>query len=240
MSESCGLSFHPLLWFFFFFLRWSYHAGSPANACNHQTSLCSFLFKLFTVYSPTHSWRVISLISPNILAPSCRQQHIFASPKQTARSHVSSLVGTALNASWRQLLISHTYLPTCHFNAFVYVVSGLLERAWRGGGAGWRHSSSVRSSKQIELKAVLSGAAELLWWYVSDSARSWAWVSYGCQGVLGFPCNSSFLGCGGPSVTVDHLPVQPWIWSTRCWALGVPDPSPSIVHFHDFLYLMFQ
>lgn len=117
---------------------------------------------------------------------------------------------------------------------------GFWRERWRGGGAGWRHSSSVRSSKQIELKAVLSGAAELLWWYVSDSARSWAWVSYGCQGVLSFPCNSSFLGRGGPSVTVDHLPLQPWIWSTRCWALGVPNLSPSIVHFHDSLYVMFQ
>lgn len=43
---------------------------------------------------------------------------------------------------------------------------GLLERAVRGGGAGSRNSSSVNQSKQIELKAVLSGTAELLWWYI--------------------------------------------------------------------------
>jgi len=75
-------------------------ALQPMHAIIKQASAV-FLFNLFTVFlsMPTHSWRVISLISPNILALSCRQQHIFASPKQTARSHVSSLVGTALNAS---------------------------------------------------------------------------------------------------------------------------------------------
>lgn len=138
---------------------------------------------------------------------------IFVAPEQTytARSHVSSLVGAQLNAPIGHLLISHAYLPACHFNAFVYAVLGLLERAVRGGGAVRRNSSSVNQSKQIELKAVPSGAAELLWWYVSDSTRSRVSVSYACQGVLRFPCNSNFLGRGGLSVNVDHLPLHPWI-----------------------------
>ncbi len=123
------LSFHPL--------RWSYiiDIGSSANACDHQTNLQFFLIQTICCLSILACFcRAIFLISPNILAPYCRQQPTFVAPKQTytARSHFGSLVGTVLSGPWRQLLISHTYLPTCHFNAVVYVVSGFLERAVKG------------------------------------------------------------------------------------------------------------